>query len=200
MNIVLASASPRRATLLHQIGITFKTDPSDAVESFSGSLTPSQIVISLSERKGIDVASRHANSLVIASDTIVSLNNKILGKPADEAEARKMLFLLSDKTHQVYSGVFVAKTDQNKDIVRSFSFYERTNVTFSALTELEVNHYIASGSPFDKAGSYGIQDDLGSLFVKRIDGDYFNVVGFPLHSFYQKLKTEMPEVFHQIFY
>tara|TARA_R100001143_G_C3361367_1_gene137121 strand:+ start:60075 stop:60677 length:603 start_codon:yes stop_codon:yes gene_type:complete len=199
MKVVLASSSPRRALLFKQIGLSFTIDPSNVDESISKHTPPDQIVQFLASRKGMDVASRHEHSLIVAADTIVCLDQKILGKPSDKKEAREMLFSLSNLTHDVYSGVFVALTSDNGNLSQSFTFYERTKVTFSALTELEVDHYIKTGSPFDKAGAYGIQDDLGSLFVKNIDGDYYNVVGFPINAFYQHLKVKLPEV-HQILF
>ncbi len=200
MKVVLASSSPRRAHLLRQIGISFTIDPSSVDETVSELLPPDEIVQILAQKKGLDVAARHNHSLIIASDTIVCFNNQILGKPVDENEANEMLTLLSDSTHEVFSGVFVALTEDQGKISASFSFYERTKVTFSALSELEVRSYIATGSPFDKAGAYGIQDDMGSLFVKKIDGDYYNVVGFPLHSFYQHLKEKLPDIHRNIFF
>lgn len=200
MKVVLASSSPRRALLLKQIGLSFSIDPSNVDESVSELLTPTEIVQDLARRKGIDVASRHEHSLIIAADTIVCLNNQILGKPSDKNEAREMLSTLSNLTHEVFSGVFVALTSEHGDISQSFSFSERTKVTFSSLSDPEVNHYIATGSPFDKAGAYGIQDDLGSLFVEKIDGDYYNVVGFPINSFYQHLKAKLPEICRNLFF
>lgn len=200
MKVVLASSSPRRAHLLRQIGISFTIDPSSVDETVTEHLPPGEIVQILAQRKGLDVAVRHDHSLIIASDTIVFQNNKILGKPTDEIEAKEMLSSLSDSTHEVFSGVFIALTKGQGEVSYSFSFFERTKVTFSALTELEVKAYIATGSPFDKAGAYGIQDDLGSLFVKKIDGDYYNVVGLPLHSFYQQIKEKLPEIHRYLFF
>lgn len=200
MKVVLASSSPRRATLLKQIGLSFTIDPSNVDESYSDTLLPDEIVEQLASKKGIDVAARHDHSLIIAADTIVCMNNQIFGKPADVKDAKQMLLTLSGLTHEVYSGVFVALTTELGTISQSICFSERTKVTFSSLTETEVKHYIETGSPFDKAGSYGIQDDLGSLFVKKIDGDFYNVVGFPLQAFYQNLKTELPDIHQNLFF
>lgn len=200
MKVVLASSSPRRSHLLRQIGISFIVDPSNIDESASKSIDPEGFVLELAQKKGLDVAPRHKHSLIIASDTIVCLNNKMLGKPVNNEEAKEMLFLLSDSTHEVFSGVFVGLTDDRCEISESFTFYERTKVTFSALTELEVSSYIATGSPFDKAGGYGIQDDRGALFVKEIEGDYYNIVGFPLHSFCQHMKKILPEIYQDLFF
>lgn len=199
MKVVLASSSPRRALLLKQIGLSFTIEPSNVDETISEQLPPDEIVKLLAQRKGMDIASRHEHTLIIAADTIVCINKKILGKPSNKIEAGTMLAELSNSTHEVFSGVYVALTSEHGLITQSLSFSERTKVTFSALTALEVDHYIATGSPYDKAGAYGIQDDLGALFVKNIEGDYYNVVGFPLNAFYQHLKAKLPEI-HQILF
>lgn len=200
MNVVLASSSPRRAHLLRQIGLNFTIDPSSFDESRVDGTNPAKLVQDIARCKGSDVALRHPESLIISADTIVSLNNTILGKPVNSNDAVFMLSELSGRTHDVFSGVCVALTDQNADIEDSISFYERTNVTFSALTDREIDLYVKTGSPYDKAGGYGIQDDLGSLFVEKIKGDYYNVVGFPLNAFYQKLKTLMPSIHNRLFF
>jgi septum formation protein len=200
MKIILASASPRRATLLKQLNIDFEADPSTIDEITEPGQMPSNLVEVLSELKGRDVAERHKSSLVIAADTIVCYKDQILGKPADESEARSMLTMLSDNTHDVYSGVWIGLTNGSAIIEHSFSFSERTKVTFSSLSESEINFYIAGGSPMDKAGAYGIQDDFGALFVKSIEGDYYNVVGFPLNAFYRNLRNELPHIHETVFF
>ncbi len=200
MKIILASASPRRAVLFNQMKLSFTVDSSSIVEIVDESLPPSRIVQSLAKQKGEDVAKRHKNAFVVAADTIVCLNDLILGKPESPEKAVRMLNKLSNNTHDVYSGVWAGLTDSNSNLTTSFSFYERTKVTFSALTEQEIDHYVESGSPMDKAGAYGIQDDRGSLFVKKIDGDFYNVVGFPVHSFYQNLKLLMPHIHQTLFF
>lgn len=200
MNIVLASASPRRAQLLKQINLAFTVDPSALSEETNGLSEPDKLVEYLAKLKGKDVAKRHSSTLVIAADTVVSLAGELLGKPKNPAEAFEMLSKLSNRTHQVFTGVYIGVVNHKNNISDNFTFCERTNVTFSTLTEQEINYYISTGSPMDKAGAYGIQDDLGSLFVKKIDGDYYNVVGFPVHSFYQKLKSELPEIHKTLFF
>ncbi|TVR16761.1 MAG: septum formation protein Maf [Balneolaceae bacterium] len=200
MKVVLASSSPRRAKLLKQINISFEVDPSDVDENSNNLSDPVALVEYLAMLKGRDVAARHKDSFIIAADTIVCLHNEILGKPEDEEHAFKTLKMLNNYTHQVFTGVFLCTVDQSGNISREISFTERTNVTFGALTDSEINHYILTKSPMDKAGAYGIQDDLGSLFVKRIDGDYYNVVGFPLHAFYQQVKTSFPELSKKLFF
>ena len=200
MKVILASKSPRRAHLLKQIGLKFEIDPSSFDEKSIRSSDPVILTKLVSEKKCKDVVPRHPDSLIIAADTVVYLNNKIMGKPANQDEARAMLSELSDQTHSVYSGIFVARTNHSADIECSFSLTERTKVTFSPLTNREIEHYIAGGSPFDKAGGYGIQDDSGSIFVKKVIGDYYNVVGFPINAFYQKLKLEMPSIHSYLFF
>ncbi len=200
MNIILASGSPRRAKLLRQINLSFKVDASELEENANGITNPKNLVEFLAKMKGCDVAARYSNSMIIAADTIVSLNGKILGKPFDQDDAYKILRLLSGKTHQVFTGVYIGIIDSEGNISKEITFNERTNVTFSALTDYEIKHYINTGSPMDKAGAYGIQDDLGSLFVKQVEGDFYNVVGFPIHKFYQQLKTKLPKIHKTLFF
>ncbi len=200
MNIILASASPRRAQLLRQLNLRFSISPSASDENTAGHSGPSELVCNLAEMKGRDVAKRHPGSFIIAADTIVWFRNNVLGKPADRQEAKEILRLLSSQTHEVYSGVYCGITGARGEIIDDFTFEQRTKVTFSALTDQEINYYIDTGSPFDKAGAYGIQDDMGSLFVEKIEGDYYNVVGFPLNKFYQQLKLNMPGIHQKIFF
>ena len=199
MKIILASASPRRAQLLKQINLTFAISPSDIEEVMDETLSPERLVESLAQQKGESVLSDHPDSFIIAADTIVTINGKYLGKPIDENDAEAMLQQLSANTHEVYSGVFLAVTGQTGKAVNSLTFSEETKVTFGALDRSEILKYIATGSPMDKAGSYGIQDDFGAVFVKKIQGDYNNVVGFPLHAFYQQVKHHFPKIFSQLF-
>jgi len=198
MHVVLASSSPRRKNLLEQINLSFDVCPSAIDEIADESLLPELVVVDLAEQKGRDVAEKKPNSLIIAADTIVYFDNQILGKPASRDEAYQMLKKLSGNSHAVYTGVYAAKTNDS-DIVNSFTMFEKTIVTFGALTDEEILKYIDKESPYDKAGSYGIQDDLGCLFVERIDGDYNNVVGFPLYKFYRSLVSTFPEVTNRIF-
>jgi septum formation protein len=200
MNIVLASASPRRAQLFKQLNFRFSISPSSADENSVKSSAPPELVQKLAKIKGEDVAKKHPGSFIIAADTIVWFRKKTLGKPNNEPEAKEMLRMLSNQTHEVYTGVFIAVTDARGEIIDDFTFEQRTKVTFSALTDHEINYYISTGSPFDKAGAYGIQDDFGSLFVEKIEGDYYNVVGFPLNKFYQQLKLNMPKIHQKIFF
>jgi len=200
MKVILASASPRRAQLLSQAGIDFTIDPSSIQETFSTDKKPSEVVENLARQKAEDVAKRHSDKFLIAADTIVCLDNEILGKPADKNQAFKYLRALSGRTHDVFSGVYAGFTNAFGAFKSHISFFERTKVTFSTLSDVEIEQYINIARPFDKAGSYGIQDDLGCLFIKKIDGDYYNVVGFPLHQFYITLKHEMPDIHKTLFF
>lgn len=199
MKIVLASASPRRAQLLKQINLTFTVSPSDIEEAMDENLSPERLVESLAKQKGESVLSDHPDSFIIAADTIVTINGKYLGKPIDKNDAEAMLQKLSTQTHEVYSGVYLALTNEKGINVKSHTFSEETKVTFGALERSEIRKYVESGSPMDKAGSYGIQDDFGAVFVKKIEGDYNNVVGFPLYAFYQQIKLHFPKIFSQLF-
>ena len=199
MKIILASASPRRAQLLKQINLTFTVSPSHIEEVMDENLSPDRLVESLAQQKGESVLSDHPDSFIIAADTIVTINGKYLGKPTDENDAEAMLQNLSTQTHEVYSGVYLALTNEKGKMLNSRVFSEETKVTFGALEESEIRKYVATGSPMDKAGSYGIQDDFGAVFVKQIHGDYYNVVGFPLHAFYQQVKHHFPKIFSQLF-
>lgn len=197
--VVLASESPRRAQLFQQIGLDFTIHPSGVDEMLIETAAPETMASHLAEMKADAVAKRYSKSLVIAADTIVTIHERILGKPEDEHDAFQMLTLLSGKSHHVFTGVCVHHTDAKSNILSSIKFTERTCVSFSELSKREIEHYIQGGSPFDKAGSYGIQDDLGSLFVEKIEGDYYNVVGFPLNRFYRELKHSMPDIFQNLF-
>ncbi|MBQ7688959.1 MAG: septum formation protein Maf [Clostridia bacterium] len=174
MSIILASGSPRRKELLRFITDAFTVRVSDAKETENGMLSPEETVLCNARLKGDAVAAdAEADDVVIACDTVVSVDGRILGKPRTKEEAFSMLSLLSGRTHEVYSGVYIKKG------ARSTSFTERTEVAFYPLTADEINAYIAGGDPFDKAGAYGIQSG-GALFVRGIVGDYYNVMGFPV--------------------
>ena len=172
MEIVLASASPRRRQLLEQVGLRFTVRPADIDETMNPAADPAEEVGRLSARKAAAVTAE-PDTLVIAADTIVCMENRILGKPANEAQALKMLRSLSGRTHEVLTGVTVAGGG------RTLTHVERTRVRFRPCRDEELRAYIATGEPMDKAGAYGIQG-LAALFVEAIEGDYYNVVGLPL--------------------
>ena len=177
--IVLASGSPRRKQLLEQIDLEFEVVPSQINEDFSINLSPTDFVEHYAQEKAKDVAKSYPDKWVIGADTIVVLGSHILGKPKDGNDSFHMLKQLSGNTHQVITGVSIQNI--NQDI--SNSFHELTNVTFNSLSDNVINYYIENYKPFDKAGSYGIQDWF-SVCVNRIDGCFYNVMGFPLSSFY----------------
>ena len=175
MGIVLASRSPRRRQLLEQMGLRdFRIVCSDADETASPGLTPPALVEALSARKAAAVQhAAAAGDLIIAADTVVALDGRILGKPADGPDAFAMLSALSGRRHQVYTGLTVVCGAQR------LTEHEVTAVTFRSLSSAEICAYIATGEPMDKAGASGIQG-RGALFVEGIEGDYYNVMGLPV--------------------
>ena len=184
MKFILASSSPRRRELLLRLQTPFDIILPDVDESIippEGS--PETYCTALAELKANDISQHYPNNLVIGSDTIVVLDNNIMGKPEDKTMAQNMLKTLSGKTHHVYTGVCLKWADKNIHHL----FAEITMVTFRELSEADINHYIESCPPYDKAGSYGIQD-WSAVFVKEIKGCYDNVVGFPISRFYEELK------------
>ncbi len=180
----LASRSPRRKKLLEQIGLTFSSFSVDHDEVVEENETPENAVIRLSEEKMEMAFANVEEGILVTADTIVVLNNEIIGKPADKKEAFKILRNLSGNTHFVFTGFCIADKVSGKKV----SDYVKTAVTFRHLSDDEIDDYIEGGSPMDKAGAYGIQDDFGAVFVKSIEGCYYNVVGLPLAQFYLKLK------------
>lgn len=186
--LILASQSPRRKALLQQLGIPFEIQPS-GVDEYTSTSDPLTLVRELSLAKAKDIASNYSNAVVIGADTIVVHDNDILGKPTSEQEAAQMLARLSGTQHLVYTGVCLQYVDRDGNLQEPILFHEQTNVWFQALSAYPIQKYIASGSPMDKAGAYGIQDDWGALFVKKIEGDYYNVVGLPLSRCYLELSS-----------
>lgn len=163
---------------------------SDADETIPNGRTPDEIAREIALRKAEDVAGRHPGALTLGADTIVVLDGEILGKPADVEEARRMLGRLSGATHTVFTGIALVHPPSTRSVTAS----EATRVTFAGMDAAEIDAYVASGSPMDKAGGYGIQDDRGALFVRRIEGDYYNVVGLPLHRLYATIKHNFSDV------
>lgn len=170
--LILASGSPRRKEILHTMGLSYTVDVSDVDETACGS--PEEMVIELSFRKAAAVADRHKNSLVLAADTLV-YGTEVLGKPNTPQMAHDMLVSLSGNWHSVYTGLTLIHTGTGKTIKRA----EMTRVHFVELNEDEINAYLATKEPMDKAGAYGIQG-LGGMFIDRIEGSYSNVVGLPM--------------------
>ena len=185
--LILASASPRRASLLSQIGLTFEVCPSDVVEpplSIYSNKSASEITRELALIKAKAVAQGHNDGVIIGADTLVSLDGELLGKPSDDADALTMLTHLSGNSHEVVTGVTLIDAATGRDRVWS----ETTQVYFRELSRTEITAYIASGEASDKAGAYGIQG-RGAAFVRRIEGCYFNVVGLPLASLVEHLSN-----------
>lgn len=182
MEIILASGSPRRRELLNTLGLSFMVCPAEGDEIAPDGAGPGEIVKTLSRAKAEEVGQRFAEELIIAADTIVCLDGKVLGKPKDEADARAMLSSLSGRAHEVYTGVTVMLGED------TLCEDECTKVFFRELSAEEIDAYVASGDPMDKAGAYGIQGKA-SLMVERIEGDYFNVMGLPLCRLGKMLKT-----------
>jgi len=197
--LILASGSPRRKLLLRQLGLSFNIQVSNIKEKTNKTL-PNEIVEDLALKKALEVAKEHQDVIVIGADTIVYHKQNILGKPLDRIHAKKMLLELSNSTHSVYSGVAFVKKGYHRKRLIEHTFSVQTKVTFDSLDTQEIEQYIKSNSPMDKAGAYGIQDDWGAVFVKKIDGDYYNVVGLPLNRFYQEFKKFEPTIFSNLFY
>ena len=182
--LILASQSPRRRLLLKQIGLTFSVRPSSVSEDVLDHESPVQNAKRIALAKALDVAKSVKRGIVVGADTIVVLGSEILGKPRTASEARRMLRRLSGKQHMVYTAFALVDASSG----RKFVDLERTKVKFRDLSAAEIAEYVASGSPMDKAGAYGIQDDYGAVFVERVEGCFYNVVGFPLTRFYLDLK------------
>lgn len=175
-HIILASASPRRKEILELADLKFDVMPSDAQE-ITTKTAPNEVVMELASIKAKDIYKKsEKQSMVVGADTVVAYQGQILGKPADEADAKRMLTMLSGQTHEVYTGVCVIEDGKTK------TFYEETKVTFYEISDEQIDRYIKTGEPMDKAGSYGIQGKA-AVFIKGIEGDYYNVVGFPIARF-----------------
>ena len=182
--LVLASSSPRRRQLLHDLGVSFRVDSSDAGETVQPGMPIASVVTELALAKARDVARRHPGALIVAADTLVGLGTRILGKPGGPDDARDMLRALSNHRHRVYTGLVALDAATHMYESRLVE----TDVYFRELTEPEIGAYLLTDEPFDKAGAYGAQG-TGSVFVRRIDGDYFNVVGLPLAELNDLLRS-----------
>ena len=184
MKVILASASPRRKEILQNTKLNFDIQKSDIEEVILENESPEDMVVRLAYEKAFDVAKRNTDRLVIGADTIVALDNEVLGKPKDQNEAYQMIKRLSNKTHKVITGISLINLKEHKliqDYVVSF-------VTFKDLSEDSIKDYINTNESLDKAGAYGIQG-YGALLVKNIQGDYFNIVGLPISRLSDLLKN-----------
>ena len=186
MELILASQSPRRRELLGLFNLPFTVRVADIDETMDPSRSPAEEVarVSLAKARAVE---REKEDVVIAADTIVVLGNRVLGKPANEAQAEEMLTALSGRAHQVMTGVTVLRGD------RSLTATEITDIHFRELTNREIRRYIATGEPMDKAGSYGIQGGA-ALFAEKIHGDYYNVVGLPVCRLLRMLRELAPDL------
>lgn len=172
--MILASKSPRRQELLRVISTDFRVIPAVGEEIIPECTSPMDAVLLLSRQKAEEIYSQYKGEIIISADTVVAIDNMILGKPRSEAQAFEMLKRLSGRVHTVFTGVCVIFEDGSAE-----NFAERTDVEFYPLSDKEIEDYIATGEPMDKAGAYGIQEK-GALLVRRVDGDFYNVMGLPI--------------------
>ena len=187
--LILASSSPRRKQLLEQIGLEFEVYPSQIHENLSLNLSPKIFTNHWAKEKAMDVAKSNPRSLIVAADTIVVLDHKILGKPKNKNDSYHMLKSLSGRAHKVFTGVHFSYKKYGID----HTINEQTEVSFNTLSDSDIYYYIDNYKPFDKAGSYGIQDWF-SVQVKKVNGCYFNVMGLPLAAFfkeYRRIKKQL---------
>lgn len=181
-SIILASQSPRRKELLSKITPNFTVEVSEVDETIPEYMEKREVAAFLSTKKAQVISLRHPEDIVIGCDTIVLVDNEILGKPKDSMDAHRMLQLLSGRFHEVITGTTIFFPDGEK---RTFSV--STTVEFSLMSHSEIDAYVATGEPFDKAGAYGIQGEAAK-YIQRIDGDYYSVMGFPVAAVYEQLK------------
>jgi septum formation protein len=181
--IILASISPRRKQLLKQLGLEFEVVPSDVEEVFNPRLKPRHQVEELALQKAQAIAGQFDDAIIIGADTIVALGDEIIGKPKDSNDAKRMLKKLRGRQHTVVTGFVLIDTANNRTLIKSVE----TKVWFRKLSPQEISVYVEKEKPFDKAGAYAIQD-LGVLFVEKIEGDYFGAVGLPLFTLAKELK------------
>lgn len=179
--IILASTSPRRKELFQLLDLSFTIESAEVDEQYEDHLTPQEIVMTLAERKALAVFDKHPEAIVIGSDTIVVHQNKILGKPLNKQEAFDMLKRLSGDIHSVLTGVSIIS--QRKKV----NFFREALVHFSILSDQEIEGYISTDEPYDKAGGYGIQG-RAAKFIESIRGDYYTIMGLPVNALYQHLK------------
>lgn len=180
--IILASQSPRRKEILEMAAIEFDIHLANIDELIDENLSPIENVVSLAKQKAKAVLSHYENKIVLAADTIVLLENEIIGKPKDEKNAFEILKKLSGKKHEVITGVCIARSEKEE------SFYDITSVYFNQISDEEINFYIKNYKPFDKAGAYAIQEWIGAVAISKIDGCYYNVVGLPISKVVEVLK------------
>ncbi|WP_297406003.1 nucleoside triphosphate pyrophosphatase [uncultured Cetobacterium sp.] len=181
--MILASKSPRRKEILQQMGFNLEIKVKE-IEEISDKEELTEQIMDISKKKVMEVANENRDSFVVGADTVVEIDGKVLGKPKDEIEAKNMLKLLSGRGHRVVTALTLVNKEKNISI----SDYVKSEVFFREITEEEIDWYISTKEPMDKAGSYGIQG-LGAVFVERIDGDFFSIMGFPINKFMNILKN-----------
>lgn len=184
--IILASGSPRRKELLSLMGVTYEVMVSQKEEKLQD-VEPSGLVMELAKMKACDIAEQvEGPAVIIGADTVVSCKNKVLGKPKDTEDARQMITMLAGNSHEVYTGVTMVIKEANQT-ERMITFYEATKVYVTPMSEEEIRSYVATGEPMDKAGSYAIQG-VFAPYISKIEGDYYNIVGFPISHLYHAAK------------
>ncbi len=184
--LILASSSPRRAEILTSVGWEFEKRVADVDETEFLNEKPDDYVKRLAREKAEAVAGNYENALILGADTIVVIDNKIIGKPKDLDDARKMLRMLSGKRHEVLTGIAIVKVSKNNCETRIN--LQRTRVKFAELSDLEIEFLVEKGEPLDKAGAYAVQAQA-ALFIEKIEGDYWNVVGLPVNLVYQTVNA-----------
>lgn len=194
--LILASASPRRKELLKQVGAVFEVCPAKGEERITKD-NPKEAVMELAGQKAEEVAGRimdTEDTIILGADTVVAFSGVILGKPKDKKDAERMLAMLNGKSHSVYTGVAVIVLKEgNREL---YNFYEETKVFMYPMTDLQIHAYVESGEPMDKAGAYAIQGRC-AVYIKKIIGDYNNVVGLPVARIYQEMKKKGIEIFSE---
>jgi len=186
--LILASNSPRRIVLLKSLGYHFDIVPHDIEECILGDVLPMELVQNLAFLKATDVARRVSNAIIISADTVIVHKKSILGKPKDVSDAKRILSMLSDSEHDVISGVCVMEMPSRKKMLR----IERTHIKMKNIKDEEIDRYILTGEPMDKAGAYAIQGE-GGKFIEKIDGSYSNAVGLPLELLQEMLNHFMSD-------
>jgi septum formation protein len=179
--LILGSTSPRRQYLMREVGFSFTIEKPDVEESFPPDLPVEDVAKYLATKKAEYFRPSITDQVVVTADTVVIINNYILNKPQDRLEAIEMLTVLSGKTHRVMTGVCIISAEKEE------SFDDTTEVTFKALTRTEIEFYVDTYKPYDKAGAYGAQDWIGMVAIEKIQGSYFNVMGLPIHKVHQHL-------------
>lgn len=180
--------------LLRQLGLRFKVHPSRIPEDFDARKSPEENARHLAMSKASEISRRYSSAIVISADTIVVLGRHILGKPTSESDARRMLRLLSGREHTVITAFAIVDCRSGKRVTGT----ERTRVKFRRISTEEIRSYVASGSPMDKAGAYGIQDDFGAVFVEKVNGCFYNVVGFPLMKFHLTFRKFLRQLHYRM--